>query len=163
MTLNNRNNSNFGAFRGGHDAGYMGLAPSTWVPMGAQVPVLSPNDHPNPSHGHQRDFGKSRKFEHFPGDTKQPDQHENSEVLIGKGPVGGGGGGFPEFGPETPAMVSGPRSQPTHSADKTQKSFDPNPPTHPPTPKKMGYPGTGGGMGGQNRKIRWKIIFWPKR
>ena len=25
-----------------------------WVPMGAQVPVLSPNDHPNPSQGQQK-------------------------------------------------------------------------------------------------------------
>ena len=34
---------------GGQGRGYMGLAAATWVPMGAGVPVLSPNDDPNPS------------------------------------------------------------------------------------------------------------------
>ena len=34
-----------------HGTGYIGLAATTWVPMGAQVPTLSPNDHPNPSQG----------------------------------------------------------------------------------------------------------------
>ena len=42
----------FSAFPGAHGACYMGLVATTWVPMGAQVPVLSPNDHPNPSYGH---------------------------------------------------------------------------------------------------------------
>ena len=40
--------------------GYMGLAATTWAPMGAQVPVLSPNDHPKPSQGRQNGFGKSQ-------------------------------------------------------------------------------------------------------
>ena len=31
-------NSNFGAFRGAHGSGYIGLAATTWVPMGAQYP-----------------------------------------------------------------------------------------------------------------------------
>ena len=39
----------FWGFRRAHGTGYIGLAATTWVPMGAQVPVLSPNDHPNPS------------------------------------------------------------------------------------------------------------------
>ena len=30
------------------NGGYLAFSP-TWVPIGAQVPVLSPNDHPNPS------------------------------------------------------------------------------------------------------------------
>ena len=34
--------------------GYRGLGATTWVPTGAQVPVLSPNDHPRPSRGRQR-------------------------------------------------------------------------------------------------------------
>jgi hypothetical protein len=34
---------------GAHGAGYMGLPATTWVPRGAQVSVLSPNDHQNPS------------------------------------------------------------------------------------------------------------------
>ena len=38
-------------FWGGRGSGYMGLAATTWVPMGAQVPILSLNHHPNPSQG----------------------------------------------------------------------------------------------------------------
>ena len=41
----------------------MGLAATTWVPMGARVPVLSPNDHPNPSDGQQKDFRKNQILE----------------------------------------------------------------------------------------------------
>ena len=36
---------------GGHGSGYTGLAASMWVAMDAQVPALSPNDHPNQSQG----------------------------------------------------------------------------------------------------------------
>ena len=39
----------FWGFRRAHGTGYIGLAATTWVPMDAQVPVLSPNDHPNQS------------------------------------------------------------------------------------------------------------------
>ena len=35
--------------RGAHGSGYRGPVATTWVPMGAQVPVLSPNDPQNPS------------------------------------------------------------------------------------------------------------------
>ena len=38
----------------------MGLAATTRVPMGAQVPVLSLNHHPNPSQGRQKGFRKRR-------------------------------------------------------------------------------------------------------
>ena len=44
----------FRSFRGAHGLGYMGLAATAWVPMGAQVPVLSPNEHPNPSWRRQK-------------------------------------------------------------------------------------------------------------
>ena len=50
----------FRGFWGGHGSGYIGLAATTWVPMGAQVPVLSLNHHPNPSQGRQKSFRKSR-------------------------------------------------------------------------------------------------------
>ena len=90
-------------FRGGHDAGYTGLAATTWVPMRAQVPVLSPNNHPNPSQGRQQGFDKSRKLKTFSGDTKQPYQSENGKVLW-QGPIGGADQGYPEFGSETPTM-----------------------------------------------------------
>ena len=46
--------------------GYKGLVAPMWVPMGAQVPALSPNDHPSPSQGPQKGFGKSQNFEKFP-------------------------------------------------------------------------------------------------
>ena len=49
--LKSLNNSILTTCEGGHGSGYMGLAATTWIPMGARVPVLSPNDRPNPSHG----------------------------------------------------------------------------------------------------------------
>ena len=55
----------FAGFRGGHGTGYMGLSDITWVPIRAQVTVLSPNDHPNPSQGRQKGFGESQILENF--------------------------------------------------------------------------------------------------
>ena len=49
----------FQGFWGGHGSGYMGLAATMRVPMGAQVPVLSLHHHPNPSQGRQKGFRKS--------------------------------------------------------------------------------------------------------
>ena len=45
---------------GAHGEGCIGLAATTWVPMGAPVPILSPNDHPDPSKGWQKAFRRSR-------------------------------------------------------------------------------------------------------
>ena len=45
--------------------GYMVLAATTWVPVGARVPILSPNDHLNPSQRGQKVFRKSQFFENF--------------------------------------------------------------------------------------------------
>ena len=39
----------FWGFRRANGTGYIGLAATMWVPMGAQIPLLSPNYHPNPS------------------------------------------------------------------------------------------------------------------
>ena len=47
---------------GGGGAGGHGLAATTWVPMGAQVPTLSPNDQPNPSQGQTEGFRKKVKI-----------------------------------------------------------------------------------------------------
>ena len=55
----------FWGFWGAYGAGYVGLAATTWLPMGAQVPVLSPNDHPNPFQGRQKGFGKGRILKNF--------------------------------------------------------------------------------------------------
>ena len=59
VPLTGLQNSDFWAFGWAHGSGYMGHAATTWVPMGAQVPILPPNDHPNPSQGRQKGFGKS--------------------------------------------------------------------------------------------------------
>ena len=115
----------FQGFWGGHGSGYMGLAATTWVPMGAQVPVLSLNHHPNPSQGRQKGLRKSRISEIL-------------QVSLNR--------------PGTPAMgwgvhvqeksCPGPGSKSTHSTQNTQRSFDPPPPdTHPhtfPPPPKRG-------------------------
>ena len=50
---------------GAHGLGYMGLVADTWVPMGARVPVVSPNDHPNPSQRREEDFGKGQNKAEF--------------------------------------------------------------------------------------------------
>ena len=44
---------------------------SVWVPEGAKISVLSPNDHPDPSHMQQREFGKSHIL-----NTKQPKKRQ---------------------------------------------------------------------------------------
>ena len=63
-TFANKQNP-FRGFRGAHDPGRMGLAATAWVPMGAGVPVWSPHDHPNPSRGRQKGFGKGHVLEIF--------------------------------------------------------------------------------------------------
>ena len=55
----------FWGFWGAHTAGYMGLVTTMWVPIGAEVPVLLPKDHPNTSQGRQKDFGKNRILKNF--------------------------------------------------------------------------------------------------
>ena len=133
----------FRGFWGGHGSGYMGLAATTWVPMGAQVPVLSLNHHSNPSQGRQKGFQKSRILEILQVSLNSLLQRVNGEVLTSKDAWGGGGGdrGYLEFGPGTPAMGYGvhvqekscsrPGSKSTHSTQNTQ-----TPPT--PTPPKRG-------------------------
>ena len=62
------------------------LAATTWVPMGAQVPLLSPNDHPNPSQGRQKDFRKSQISK------KKITYHQTAFKPAMLGLWGGGGG-----------------------------------------------------------------------
>ena len=47
----------------GWPRGYMGLAATTWIPMGAGAPARSPNDHPDPSQRRQEVVGKKQTFE----------------------------------------------------------------------------------------------------
>ena len=61
----------------------MGLAATTWVPIGAQVPILSPNDHPNSSQGTAGGGDPSVLDANYP-----PPQ-----LTVGRRPLGGGGGG----------------------------------------------------------------------
>ena len=65
--------------------------------MGAQVPVLSLNHHPNPSQGRQKGFRKSPISEILQVSLNSLSPHQ-------QGPIGGGDRGYPEFGPGTPAM-----------------------------------------------------------
>ena len=41
----------------------MGLSATTWVPLGAQVPVLSLNQHPKPSQWRRKGFRQRRSSE----------------------------------------------------------------------------------------------------
>ena len=47
-----------------HRMGYIGLAATGWVPMGAEIAKLSPNDQTNPSYGQHKGFGKNRILLH---------------------------------------------------------------------------------------------------
>ena len=54
--------------------------------MGAQVPVLSLNHHPNPSQGRQKGFRKSPISEILQVSLNSLIQRENGQVLTSKGP-----------------------------------------------------------------------------
>ena len=58
----------------------MGVAATTWVPMGAQVAAVSSNDHPNPSEGRQEGFGKSRIFENSIAFSSAPRREAVSQL-----------------------------------------------------------------------------------
>ena len=79
----------FWGFWAGHGSGYLGLAAITWVPRGAQAPVLSLNRHPNPSQGRQKGFGKSRILEILRVPLKSLMRRENG-CPHRQGPIGGG-------------------------------------------------------------------------
>ena len=68
----------------------MGPVATMWVPMGAQVPVLSPNDHPNLSYGQRKGFMKNRISKNF---HVPLNRLSSGNVLTAKGPYGRGGGG----------------------------------------------------------------------
>ena len=135
-----------------------------------QGPVLSPNDHPNPSKGQWKGFMKTRISKNFHVPLHSLYSAKTAKSSLPRGHMGGADWGYLELGPGTPAMgkgvhiqeksSSGPRSKYTHSGHNTQRSFAPPPPPPPPPPKK-GYPGAGG-YGGQNPKNHWGIIFGPK-
>ena len=55
----------------------------------SEVPAVSPNDHPNPSHGRQKGFGKNRISGNFLPTHAGLATAENGQVLTGKGPKGG--------------------------------------------------------------------------
>ena len=134
---------------------------TTWVPIGARVPVLFPNDHPNPSQRRQKGFGKMRIFGNFPPTC----QRENGQVLAGKGP--GRGRGTRSSDPRPPPLVrggpgpctrktcSGPGSKLTYTLRKTILT-----PT--PLPNKWRQD-TRGWLAAVNiKKICWGIVLSPK-
>ena len=64
-------------FQGAHGPGYRGLLATTWDPMGARVPVLSPNDHPPKAIPRATEgFQKNANFENFSSVTQQPTQQQ---------------------------------------------------------------------------------------
>ena len=77
----------FRSFRGGHGLGYMGQVATTRVPKEASVPVLSSNNHPNPSQRRQEGFGNNRILEDF---QVPLNKRNNSNFKA----FGGGGGGM---------------------------------------------------------------------
>ena len=89
-------NQQFQELQTAHGPSHKGLAATVWIPMGARVPILSPNDDPNPSHNPQNGFGKNQNFEDREGN--QPVCH------LGKGgqeePRGGHGAGEGQAGEE---------------------------------------------------------------
>ena len=72
--------------------GHIGLAATTWVPMGTQVPVLSPTDHPNPFKGQRKGLMKNRIFKKLSRGTERPIECENVSPHW-QGDIWGGGGG----------------------------------------------------------------------
>ena len=82
----------------------MGLAATTWVPIGAQVPVLSLNHHPNPSQGRQEGFRKSRILEILQVSLNNLSGVKTAKSSPARGHVGGADWGYLELGPGTPAM-----------------------------------------------------------
>ena len=92
-------------FRGGHGPGYMGLAATAWVPMGAQVPVVSLNDHPNPSQGQRKGFTKNRILKKkFQASLNSLPPVKTAKSSLARGHMGGANWGYLELGPGTPAM-----------------------------------------------------------
>ena len=80
---------------------YIGLEATTWVLVDAQLPVLSPNDHPNSYQGGQKSFGKSRSLKVFqvplnnsPSSTKTAKSSPARAWGRGGGGVQGGGQNF---------------------------------------------------------------------
>ena len=94
----------FWGFWGGHGSGYMGLAATTWVPMGAQVPVLSLNHHPNPSQGRQKGFRKRQISEILQVSLNSLSGVKTAKSSPARGHMGGADWGYLELGPGTPAM-----------------------------------------------------------
>ena len=79
-------------------------------PMGAQVPVLSPNDHQNQTQGQLKGFRKSN-FEKFSGATKQPNQQQNSAFLGAHGVLHGPSSYYVGLWGLTPDLKRGGRCQ----------------------------------------------------
>ena len=102
---NNVKQQQFRGFQGTHGPGYMGLAATTWVPMGAHARVLPPNDHPNPSQGRQKGLGKSRMFENFQPMQASLKMAKSSTAMACMR------GGIRSLDPRPPLLVRGPSTR----------------------------------------------------
>ena len=153
----------FSGFRRAQGTGYIGLPAPTWVPMGAQVPVLSPYDHPNPSQGQRKVLMKNRIAKNFHVPLNSLSSAKTGQVLIGKGPYGGGRLGVPRVGTREPRHgLGGPYTRKkffrTRVQIHTQRPQYAKKP--PPPPKGVPRCGGGGGDGGQNQKKSLGDHFW---
>ena len=127
---------------GAHGPGYMGRAAATWVPMGGSVPVVTPNDDPNPSQSCRK---VSRKV------TEQPKNCISAQSTHRPNPKPPQWGIRKTFSAEI-------RKIPEKIRDFGVKKWggpifriaDPPPPP-PPPPQKQRYPATGRGGGGSKR------------
>ena len=144
----------------------MGLAATTWVSMGAQVPAFSLNHHLDPSQGRQKGFQKSVILDILQVSLNSHIQRENSQILTSKGPWGGGGGATggtrsSDLGPQPwvrgsmykkrVALDLGPNP---HTAPRIRKEvLTPDPPPTPPAPPapQKGVPGYGGLKGSKTK------------
>ena len=154
--------------------GYIGLAATTWLPMGGQVPILSPNDHPNPSYGQQKDFMTNSISKNFHASLNNPPSVKTTKSSPARGhrQAGGGAtGGTWSWDPGPQPWVRGsiykkhilqnpgPNTHTTATIRKAVLTRQPPPPPKRDTRVRRG----GGGYGGQNPKNHRGIIFGPKR
>ena len=145
-------NSNFGAFGGPWHGLQRGLAATAWGSMGAQVPVLSPNDHPNPSQGQRKGFMKNPISKNFHVPLNSQSSVKTAKSSLARGHKGGKRLGVPGVGTRDPSHgLGGPytrkkffRTQVQIHTQRPQyaKKFAP-PPPHP-IPPKRGVPRCGG-------------------
>ena len=136
-----------------------------WVPMGAQVPVFLPNDHPNPSQGQCKGFMKNRISKNLHVPLNNLSSVKTAKFPLARGHMGGADCGYLELGPVTPPWVR--ESIYKKKLLQNQCSIRTQRPQYAkksPPPGKQGTQVRGGGgvTGVKIQKNPWRIIFGPK-